>query len=215
VVRGSADGSRVAAEVPSPASIALVFSRESVPAGGLRGPEPSLSGAGSKSRGGSDAAVSLVCGRVVRQQRSLSGAGRTAKKRATQRATLPEGGVPRTEARRGALPGSLTAWTNAPLNARGSAPLRIARLLQAQRSSGNRIVQLHLRHQASSASPTGGVPDVQRFSLDGVIPDAILNPIKSLVAQVAGFWPGHDLQVRGRCLGRPIRGRDGGGQGGE
>jgi len=97
---------------------------------------------------------------------------------------------------RAAIAYQLAAWTGPPVNARGGAPLTIAGLLQAQRSRGNRAVQLHLRRHTvavsppSSRRPSGDPSDVQRLSLDDVIPDAILNPIKSLVSQVTGFGSG-------------------------
>jgi hypothetical protein len=56
-----------------------------------------------------------------------------------------------------------------------------------QRSLGNRGVARLVRQ----AAPGGNaVPQIQRLSLDDVIPDAILGPIKSLVSQVTGFGTG-------------------------
>ena len=104
---------------------------------------------------------------------------------------------------RAALAYQLAAWTGPPMNARGGAPLTIAGLLQAQRSRGNRAVQRHLRRHTVAVSPppsrrpSGDAPGVQRLSLDDLVPDAILDPIKSLVRQVTGF--GSDVTSRSQA----------------
>src|SRR5262252_7264588 len=73
-------------------------------------------------------------------------------RRATHRAGLHERDRQRTRVPQEALTYSLAVWTSQSVNARGSEPLTIAGLLQANRSCGNRAVQRHLRCQTAPAA---------------------------------------------------------------
>ena len=72
-----------------------------------------------------------------------------------------------------------------PVTRRGGASLQIARIRHLQRTYGNRAVQRQVQRAATGALTVQRLP-----SISDVIPDFILNPIKSLVGEVGDFASG-------------------------